>query len=108
MSDAKQTWPCVSFLPISVLFLNIVCIMFILVLIKIVNFCILLGVKKVKKYVLKIKAGYLSRDGKDEKSLHFIVESVTLIKQLLEINQEHESYYKFVESDFSNTMYSFV
>lgn len=37
-----------------------------------------------------------------------IVEAVTLIKQLLEINQEHESYYKFVESDFSNIVYAFA
>lgn len=33
---------------------------------------------------------------------------MTLIKQLLEINQEHESYYKFVESDFSNIVYAFA
>lgn len=37
-----------------------------------------------------------------------IVEAVALIKQLLEINQEHESYYRFVESDFSSIVYAFA
>jgi hypothetical protein len=34
----------------------------------------------------------LIRNERDERSLAFIIEAVTMIKQLLDINQEHESF----------------
>jgi hypothetical protein len=34
----------------------------------------------------------LIRNQRDERSLAYIIEAVTMIKQLLDINQEHESF----------------
>jgi tetratricopeptide (TPR) repeat protein len=68
-----------------------------------------LGTKYYKESYVTVKELYQTiKEERDERSLVFIVEAVALIKQLLEINQEHESYYRFVESDFSNIVHAFA
>ena len=40
------------------------------------------------------------RSERDDQSLELILEAVRMMKQLLELNQEHESYHHFLENDF--------
>lgn len=44
------------------------------------------------------------REQPQEEIQEHLVESVALIRSLLEKNQEYEAYYKFVETDFSHTL----
>ena len=70
--------------------------------------CFLANNMLLDSYILARQLYNQLRDERSEGVLSYLVECVSLMKTLLERNQQHEAYYKFVETDFSHLLIAFV
>jgi hypothetical protein len=67
------------------------------------------GARRYKEAFNTAKELYtMLRSHREEKSLSFLLESVGWMRQILEVTQDHQQFFHFLETDFSNLIKVFA